>query len=135
MKRKYGSGHISEKGYIRRWVNDICGHRMEHRQVWEKANGTIPSGYFIHHKNGNKQDNSIKNLELVDAVTHKRIHSGCKLVNKIWLKQCRRCKEWKEINKTNFYFTKQGWISSNLCRPCYIKKMIRYKQQRKLRED
>jgi len=57
MRRKYGTGGITKKGYIR-----ING-KMAHRIVWEKENGAIPDGYFIHHKDGNKQNNNINNLE------------------------------------------------------------------------
>lgn len=36
-----------------------------HRLVWMAAHGEIPNGYEINHKNGNKRDNRIANLELV----------------------------------------------------------------------
>ena len=41
-------------------------------------------GHQIHHKDGNKLNNNISNLELVDTLTHKRIHSGCELRNGEW---------------------------------------------------
>lgn len=39
--------------------------RSLHRVVWEHHFGAIPKGYFIHHKNGNRSDNDIENLEMV----------------------------------------------------------------------
>lgn len=36
-----------------------------HRVIWESQHGTIPVGLQINHRNGNKQDNRIDNLELV----------------------------------------------------------------------
>lgn len=45
----------------------IDGKRMtalSHRLVWLHLNGPIPEGMTINHKNGNKTDNRIENLEL-----------------------------------------------------------------------
>lgn len=71
MSRKslpIGSKRISHSGYIqikvrmgeRRW-------RWEHRVIWEKAHGPIPVGHFIHHKNGKKTDNRLRNLLLTSS--------------------------------------------------------------------
>lgn len=37
---------------------------LAHRLVWMAANGPIPEGMFINHKNGKRWDNRIANLEL-----------------------------------------------------------------------
>ena len=36
-----------------------------HRYVWTQAHGDIPKGMHIHHINGDKLDNRLKNLSLV----------------------------------------------------------------------
>lgn len=41
-----------------------------HRYVWEKNNGPIPPGYHIHHKDGNKLNSEISNLECLSASNH-----------------------------------------------------------------
>lgn len=43
--------------------------RLVHRVIWEENFGEIPEGYEVHHKNGNKADNRIENLEII---THKK---------------------------------------------------------------
>mgnify|MGYP002676368142 CR=1 FL=1 len=38
---------------------------LAHRAMWELFVGAIPEGKDINHKNGNKQDNRLENLEVV----------------------------------------------------------------------
>lgn len=40
-------------------------HLYVHRLVWESINGEIPPGFEINHRDGNKKNNCISNLELV----------------------------------------------------------------------
>lgn len=47
----------------------------EHRWVWEQANGPIPAGYLVHHRNGDKLDNRLENLELLTHAEHSRHHN------------------------------------------------------------
>jgi hypothetical protein len=47
---------------------------FEHRQVWEDNIGEIPKGFFVHHKDGNKRNNNITNLELVNRIEHGAKH-------------------------------------------------------------
>lgn len=52
------------------------GVRMKfHVVVWLEHKGPIPKGYDVHHKNGNRLDNDIGNLELVLHSEHSRIHA------------------------------------------------------------
>jgi len=43
---------------------EACKDARIAREIWEKRNGPIPKGFDLHHKNGNKKDNSIGNLSL-----------------------------------------------------------------------
>lgn len=45
-----------------------------HRYVWEKHNGAIPNGFHVHHKDGDKSNNDISNLELLSASEHSVRH-------------------------------------------------------------
>jgi hypothetical protein len=50
-------------------------HKRLHIYVWEYYNGPIPKGYQIHHKNHDKNQNDIENLQMVTAEEHRKIHS------------------------------------------------------------
>lgn len=47
---------------------------MEHRVIWEKHHGKVPEGYCIHHKDGNKKNNRIENLECLSRKEHGKKH-------------------------------------------------------------
>lgn len=49
--------------------------RSLHRAVWIKYKGNIPKGYHIHHKDENKDNNNIENLELLSVSQHAKFHS------------------------------------------------------------
>jgi hypothetical protein len=50
-------------------------HISLHRYVWEQNNGSIPSGFDIHHIDNNKQNNDIKNLECLSKSEHTKKYS------------------------------------------------------------
>lgn len=58
----------------------LCGSYFQHkgkrlhRAVWEYHNGSIPKGYHVHHKDGNRCNNDISNLDLLDSTTHLKGH-------------------------------------------------------------
>ncbi len=60
-----------------------------HRYVWEFYNGKIPKGYDIHHKDGNRYNNAISNLECLEKHAHKQLHG-----RNLTLEQ----REWKRNN-------------------------------------
>ena len=55
---------------------------FEHRKVWEDNYGIIPKGFLIHHKNCDKKDNKITNLQLVSIKEHVEIHKKINRLNK-----------------------------------------------------
>ena len=48
----------------------------KHKLVWMQHHGEIPKGFVIHHKNGNKKDNKIENLEMMSYSNHRNTHKG-----------------------------------------------------------
>ena len=71
-------------------------YQFEHRRVWEDANGSIPDGHCIHHRNGIKTDNRLGNLELMSVPEHishhkRKYHSRAEELEarRIQQQQCR----------------------------------------------
>jgi len=68
------------KGYkeIELKVNGKKKIHKVHRLVYQTHIGQIPEGYQINHKNGNKTDNTLSNLELTTPKENQRhaINSG-----------------------------------------------------------
>lgn len=63
---------IGIHGYYRK----TGGNRnLMHRDVWEYYNSPIPKGWDIHHKDENKRNNDIKNLECLPKAEHTRLYS------------------------------------------------------------
>ena len=46
-----------------------------HRYMWMKYYGEIPKGFEVHHKDGNKDNNEIENLELLTKDKHLAWHA------------------------------------------------------------
>ena len=117
---------ITQKGYRRIYDPVTKRLRMEHDLVWEQEHGPIPVGFDVHHINHDKLDNRIANLELLDRLTHKRLHSGCQRRDGIWWKPCRKC---GTVKPTAEYYSRQGWISS-WCKSCQMENAVRNKRRR-----
>lgn len=63
-------------GKTRYRVSQRNGRRMTaQRAVWIDAYGTIPRGYYIHHKDKNPRNNALDNLLAVTITEHNRIHA------------------------------------------------------------
>jgi hypothetical protein len=60
-------------GYLGQYNKVLKRIEYEHRLIWEKHFGPIPAGFHIHHKDGNKQNNDINNLEMINGKEHNRM--------------------------------------------------------------
>lgn len=49
-------------------------HKRLHRAVWESYHGDIPKGWHVHHKDENKSNNEIENLEILSGSSHMSLH-------------------------------------------------------------
>jgi hypothetical protein len=126
------AGNVTAKGYRRIKVG---GRQvMEHVYVWERHNGRpVPDGHDIHHRDGDKLNNDLANLQLVTKLEHKRIHSGCELRDGEWWKPCGICRRLFPITEEHFYLSPEGWPLYGRCRKCHIAKVVNDKRVRKLR--
>jgi hypothetical protein len=54
----------------------VRGRRVDaHRLIWELANGPIPEGYIVHHRDHDKLNNDLSNLELMTHQQHAEHHN------------------------------------------------------------
>ena len=71
LSRK-NSAWISTSGYLRTMFYGVESY--VHRLVWALTYGPIPNGYDVHHKDENRLNNAIENLEAMPAPEHHRLH-------------------------------------------------------------
>jgi len=97
--------NIDGHGYFR------CGRKRVHRIIWEHYNGSIPKGFDIHHKDGNKFNNDISNLECICHKKHLSMHMKANSIKiHAWLKTVKGYKflsekakrQWKEMPLKTF---------------------------------
>ncbi len=54
----------------------IGGRTLQaHRVAWETAHGPIPKGYVVHHKDEDRLNNALDNLELMTHQQHSAHHN------------------------------------------------------------
>lgn len=65
---------VSYNGYV---IAKYNGYKQRHlhQYIWMTVNGDIPEGYQIHHIDGDKSNNSIYNLTLIEQSKHIAIHN------------------------------------------------------------
>jgi hypothetical protein len=124
-------GYVTKAGYRRIRVPGTRRLRMEHVVVWEAHHGPVPPGLELHHVNGDKLDNRVENLRPVTRLEHKRIHGGCVWDGVVWWKPCRGC---GVLQPVEHYYPKPDGSIMSICRRCAIRRAVRHKRIRRLRE-
>lgn len=76
LHTKYGTAKIQSHGYyVITSKKEGNNNKRLHRLIYEDFyNCEVPEGYVIHHKNGNKTDNCILNLQLMRWNEHNKLH-------------------------------------------------------------
>lgn len=67
--------HLKAKGY---WISTKPKPQISlHRAVWQDVHGPIPEGCHIHHRDGDRSNNALANLEMLPGRLHiSRHHKG-----------------------------------------------------------
>lgn len=130
-----GAGSLDRDGY--RMIGVKRFYEAEHRIVWKRHNGPIPKGMHVHHKDGDRLNNVIENLELVDGTEHTRMHrqeraGGYEMRGGVWHKPCRECLEVLPLDK---FYDKPSGKNGNpskhcWCKRCYNKKVVERRRRR-----
>jgi ribosomal protein L24E len=78
IKLKKGHKHFNRNlghdGYWQIYV-PLSGWRREHLYLWEQKYGKIPNGYELHHIDGDKTNNNLKNITLLTKYQHRKLHN------------------------------------------------------------
>ena len=74
----------------------------------------------VHHIDKNKQNNSPKNLKVLDVRTHRRIELGYKKIKGIWYKRCPNCNKTLSL-RTSFNLRRKDGSRAWICKKCQNK--------------
>ncbi len=94
----------------------------EHHLVWWQKTGSIAgAGLVVHHRNKNKRDNRIDNLELMTNAEHSRRHASARGRPRVDLK-CPQCGSEFQIDASERrYKLKIGQVLFYCTRSCTVK--------------
>ena len=106
MKTKFGNAYVGNHGYyVVTSFKEGNHNKLLHRLIFEDFYGDIPDNCHIHHKDGNKLNNCILNLQIIPEALHHSIHTtGFKYSKNDRLKMS-KIKQGKSnsTNKTGYY--------------------------------
>lgn len=109
-RRPNGAGSLRTDGYITVYVNGRS--KLLHRHIMEQHLGrSLTRLEYVHHKDHNKANNQLDNLEVVPASQHTAHHVT---KHKNGLRTCTACKAI--LPAAQFY--KMGKYRTGTCIPC-----------------
>lgn len=114
-------------------INGKSRTKTIHRLVFETFMGEIPEGMIIHHIDGDKHNNSMSNLCMMDEITHKQLHAKkyfysdremiCPVCGKrfLWTAKQQRCFD-RNHNRKDRKYTNTFPLCSKNCVGVYSSK-------------
>ena len=123
-----GSGYRRPDGYIRVYRNGK--HDLLHRWIMrDHLKRPLTRFEIVHHKDGNKRNNKLSNLEIMTLPNHNR-HHFTKIKN--GMKPCSACRKTKALFE--FYRDRHNGVyrPSSRCRLCVCRANKRIRRQRDL---
>jgi hypothetical protein len=76
-EKKSSHGYVKVRVGVDHPLADPNGYAYEHLVVWAASGRPLPSSdEVIHHKNGQKNDNRLSNLEVLKRYEHSKQHHG-----------------------------------------------------------
>ena len=79
-----------------------------HRYVWEMNNGNIPKGCHVHHKDQDKSNNDISNLELLTRKQHLSMHANELMTEEAKEKRLENMKKHVLPSASKWHGSKEG---------------------------
>lgn len=115
IKTKFGTATINGDGYYEiTSIKEGNKDKLLHRLIYEDYyNTTLPANMHIHHKNRQKLDNCILNLEALTAAEHLRLHrKGVPLSRecKINMSKSRNSLNYYRVTREKDSSCKQGFM-------------------------
>lgn len=96
MMTEFGNAYIGANGYYTISTYGKNYNKLLHRLVYEKYHKlSLLSSAIIHHKDGNKLNNDIDNLEMISKSEHNKIHHKNKVNSPKTLDRMSKCKMGK----------------------------------------
>lgn len=117
---RWKGGRVQKNGYWLAWKPEHCnaddrGYVLEHRMVMSDFIGRpLKSDEHVHHKNKDKSDNRIENLELLSPSEHISLHAQEKVVG--WARHNGHCADCGTSEGKHY--------AIGLCRNCYNKQRM-----------
>lgn len=116
IETKYGRAVKNSDGYYQINSRKEGNHsKLLHRLIYEDFYGEIPKGMHIHHKDGNRLNNDISNLELISPSNHHIFHNKNRVFedkSKIKISKSRNTSGYFRVKKEKNNRLKQGfrWV-------------------------